>query len=78
MTVNKDDEPYWEYDRGRWLCFNKGMASDCATAHPGDFVYTYERDSQGNMVNITEYWSPKMPDNNKMPFIKSGKLRWRD
>jgi len=72
--VDTDERPIYDYKHGRWLCSDVGLAYDCARDHAGDSVYLYDRDKDGKMVNIREYWSPKK-DNTKPSTVVNGRLR---
>lgn len=69
------EECFYDHNTGRWLCPDKILASECARKHPGEYVFTYKRDKQGNIKDVTEYWSPRGEDNIKISAIRGGKLR---
>lgn len=76
IRMHELDKPYWEHERGRWLCSNTSDAAKMVLEHPGDTVYLYDRDlGTGKMVNIRMYWSAQMPDLRRGKIIKGGKLR---
>lgn len=71
--MNHDTEPIFDYKNGRWLCSDHSMAVDCAYLHPGEYVYTYERDHEGKMIHITLAHDPHA--NTPLPVIKAGKIQ---
>lgn len=77
MTVDFDSTPYFEKRTGRWMCSNTSDAMGMVEHHPGDYVFTYERDKDGNQVNIIPFWTPNMPDTRKIKGVKHGRVVWR-
>ena len=67
-------KPYFEHKTGRWMCDSETDALTIAEKHPGDQVYTYQRDKNGHEINIQPYWTPRMPDKNRGITIKHGRL----
>ena len=75
--MTQDTEPIHEWEKGRWLCADTGMAHQCAIDHPGDYVFTYDRDNNGRMIDVTAFWTPRDPDTAKRPAsIQNGKIDW--
>lgn len=77
MKSKTDDKPFYEQERGRWLCPDETTALETAEKHPGDFVYVYDRQDNGAITNIRKYWAPTDPDTNKLQGIKRGKVQWK-
>ena len=72
-----DDIPYFDKSHRYWLCADESIASQCVDDHPGDTVMLFDRsEGEGKMCNIRVYWSSSMPDTNKLPSIKRGRLRF--
>jgi hypothetical protein len=71
------DESFYEYHKGRWMCPNDGSAFDIMEKHPGDPIYTFERDKDDHIINIVPFWTPSMPEKteDKLPNIRNGKMR---
>jgi len=72
--IMTDTKPIYDYKNGRWLCRNYNMAKHCASDHPSDYVCVYDRDSDGNMIDIEVVHDPHsqtpMP-----PKLRGGRIR---
>ena len=69
-----DNEPIYDHEHGRWLCANHAIAELCALKHEGDYIYTYDRDDNGKMINIELAHDPHS-DKRKPPKIRGGRIQ---
>ena len=71
------DEPYWQHERGRWMCGTDADAMHIVEEHPGDAVWVYDRADDGRQINIRPYWTPDMPEDpkEKLPQVRKGNIR---
>jgi len=72
--IMTDTKPIYDYKNGRWLCRNYRMAQNCAEDHPNDYVFTYSRDSDNNMVDIELAYDPHATQP-QPPKLRNGRIQ---